>query len=380
MIRTTASRTASRMPVEIHAEAVNSSGLSRPVTGFGRERQEAEQELDEQRVPLPITQSAEWLIASGYVGSTLITARDSSGRPVAAAGVGIGRTRSLPGHVIYRIDRFGASGVIAADEEILRGLTRAARDDARCVRVHLGIFERDATARQQLAAILSTLGYVKALNTSGYQRTLSLDLNRAEGELFANLAASARRNVRLPAKRGFQIRPIEDSMYVERLEALMNEVFDRTGGTVRRLPWGAIVDMSRRLPNRSRVAGLFEPNASGPDALIGFSWGCRNGRYVTYEAGASTRGRGHGNLPLAYAPLWDLISWAKSIDAEWFDLGGVTVAASPGDGDPLSGISDFKRFFCDRAVDVGEDWILETRPVRSRIARALSAALEHVGS
>ena len=126
------------------------------------------------------------------------------------------------------------------------------------------------------------------------------------------------------------------------------------------------------------MIGLFAPNDNGPSGLLAFAWGCVNGNYVTYDAGASTRNHDLGNMPLAYAPLWDLIAWAKRIGATWFDFGGVsTTTAAPTD-DPLGGISDFKRFFCERIVDVGEDWILEPRPIRAMIARTFSAAVERV--
>jgi lipid II:glycine glycyltransferase (peptidoglycan interpeptide bridge formation enzyme) len=70
-----------------------------------------------------------------------------------------------------------------------------------------------------------------------------------------------------------------------------------------------------------------------------------------------------------------LIAWSKRLGARWFDFGGVPLPTEKNESDqPLSGITDFKRFFCDQITEVGEDWILEPRPIRALIARAVRTA------
>ena len=349
----------------------------RHVVGFGPARNAAERQLEDAGLVLPFSQRAEWLQAVGYQNSALFIV-DCDERAQAAIGIGIGHSRSLPGHLIYRVDRVGASVSGEADADLLEGIRDATFADRRCIRLQVEVFEREPELRERLASTLQGLGFVRAPHTASYLRTPCLDLGPSEEALFAKVAASARRNVRAPAKRGFQLRTVEDPAYINRLEELIEEVFSRTGGTTREFPWAAILRASRASPNRSRVIGLFAPNDNGPSGLLAFAWGCVNGNYVTYDAGASTRNHDLGNMPLAYAPLWDLIAWAKRIGATWFDFGGVsTTTAAPTD-DPLGGISDFKRFFCERIVDVGEDWILEPRPIRAMIARTFSAAVERV--
>jgi lipid II:glycine glycyltransferase (peptidoglycan interpeptide bridge formation enzyme) len=66
--------------------------------------------------------------------------------------------------------------------------------------------------------------------------------------------------------------------------------------------------------------------------------------------------------------MWDLIVWAKRAGATWFDFGGVT-AGTAGSGDPLGGISDFKRLFSKERAEVAEDWVLEPRKLVARLAR-----------
>jgi lipid II:glycine glycyltransferase (peptidoglycan interpeptide bridge formation enzyme) len=113
---------------------------------------------------------------------------------------------------------------------------------------------------------------------------------------------------------------------------------------------------------------------TGVESLVAFAWGCLHGDYVTYEAGAATRTQATGNLALAYAPLWDLVAWARGLGAAWFDFGGVSMGTAGDAHDPLGGIADFKRFFCNEVISVGEDWVLEPRPARAFLARAVRAA------
>jgi hypothetical protein len=346
------------------------------VSGLGSERTATERQLETHGIMLPLAQSAEWLRLRGYRSSTLFTAVDSKELPHAAAAIAIEPSRSLPGHRIFRLERLSATASAGADDELLAGIVEAARSDRRCIRAQIGLFEREPQSRQRLAQTLKRLGFTRSARSESYIRTPCLDLALSEDELFAKCAASARRNVRAPSKRGFELMALNHASYARRLEDLLDEAYGRTGGTRSGLPWAGILELSRAMPDRSRVVGLRAPDEKSPGGILSFAWGCMNGNYATYEAGASTRNHRWGNLALAYAPLWDLIAWAKRSGAMWFDLGGVTAKAS-GVDDPLGGISDFKRFFCDEIVDVGEQWVFEPRRIRAMIARTLSAAARH---
>jgi hypothetical protein len=356
----------------------NPQSRTHHIRGFGSAREAAEQELDSAGIVLPFPQRGEWHQAIGHSSSSLVVMSDADGHARAAAGIGIGRSRALPLHRIYRVERLGSSPNDADDDALLEAITDAARSDRLCIRLHLGIFEPNAERRQRLGDVLRKAGFVRARQPESYRRTPSLDLGPSTEALFSKLASSARRNVRAPAKRGFQFMPIDDPAYADKLAELLEDSFRRTGGSAVPLPWKTILRRSGRSPNRSRVVGLFKPGDVTPSSLLAFAWGCVNGNYVTYEAGASARQEGLGNLPLAYAPVWDLIAWAKGIGAKWFDFGGVSAVGESAPDDPLGGITDFKRFFCERVIEVRDEWTLEPRPVRAMIARTVSAAVERM--
>jgi lipid II:glycine glycyltransferase (peptidoglycan interpeptide bridge formation enzyme) len=74
--------------------------------------------------------------------------------------------------------------------------------------------------------------------------------------------------------------------------------------------------------------------------------------------------------------IWDLIQWVKRTAALWFDLSGVTLGSTEDGKDALGGISDFKRFFSRTIVNVGEEWILESHPIRTPLAGGASALVK----
>jgi lipid II:glycine glycyltransferase (peptidoglycan interpeptide bridge formation enzyme) len=123
---------------------------------------------------------------------------------------------------------------------------------------------------------------------------------------------------------------------------------------------------------------MFRTDATGPKALLAFAWSHHHGDHAHYDASGSTRNTDI-KAPLAYALIWDLCLWAKQHGATWFDFGGITAgSAASGDADPVGGISDFKRYFSKTVVSVGEEWMLEPRPLRAKLARSISRAISYV--
>jgi lipid II:glycine glycyltransferase (peptidoglycan interpeptide bridge formation enzyme) len=96
---------------------------------------------------------------------------------------------------------------------------------------------------------------------------------------------------------------------------------------------------------------------------------------VEYRAAGSTR-QSDVHIPYGYLLAWQMMQWAKAEGAEWFDMGGVTIAEQ--DRPELDGISRFKRYFSKDVVEVGAEWVLEPSPVRARLATLVSSGASHV--
>ncbi len=346
---------------------------------LGAHRTSVENDLARHGIVLPLPQRAAWVREQPNTEGVLLVASRAPGDPVAAAGLAVRGSRALPGHHRVLVERLGASSSAEADAALLTAAARIATEDRRCLRATIELFERDTARRAALGAVLAELGFLRATSPRSYATTLALDLDVGERELFRGIAWKARRDVRLATKRRLELRAIVDPSYAPRLNALMEETFRRTGAPVPVVPWERVIEWSALDPGASRVSALIDPRSSGSDALVSFAWGCLHGTYVTYQAGASTRSQTLRNIPLGYAPLWDLIAWSCTTPAEWFDFGGVTPGTHANRTDPLGGISDFKRYFCKHVVDVGEDWILEPKTLRASFSRSVAAAARWAG-
>ncbi len=150
----------------------------------------------------------------------------------------------------------------------------------------------------------------------------------------------------------------------------MREIMARTGGRHRRHDWPRLVEFCARHPGLARLVGRLHTEVSGPKSLLAFMLSFFHGDHAQYHTAAST-GASCLRMSLSYAVAWDLMRWAKSQGATWFDFGGITVGTQGDPDDPLGGISDFKRFFSKQVVDVGEEWTLEPSRVRAGLARGV---------
>jgi lipid II:glycine glycyltransferase (peptidoglycan interpeptide bridge formation enzyme) len=279
----------------------------------------------------------------------------------------------MPGHVILRVAKFGGRLPGEVCQVALQAVTKLARNTPRLLRLQLNVFSRNR--RETIGKTLEELGFREVRPPSSYRHTLVIDLKPSEDEIFASLGKSARRRIRETVKLSLRSVVITDPLYAERLKELQREALRRTGGHSPSEDWQGILRMSKEHPNLSRVVGLFLGEDTAPENMGAFGWVCNNGDHGEYRAAGSTR-RSDVRLPLGYLLVWDMIRWAKATGAEWFDMGGVTLAE--GDETALKGISEFKRFFSSEVVEVGAEWVLEPAPVRARIASEVSNGAQRI--
>lgn len=347
---------------------VASSCRTTLLRGPSEERVRCERDLDRLGVPVPLPYRQ---IAAAVVPARetwLIAVRGREGRCAGALGVNVRPAPYLAGHVVLSVVRLGASLAPAIRRLALETLTDAVRRDPRVLRVTVEVFSRDADDREDYAAHLRALGLKPLEPRSGYRQTLTLDLRLDESTIFAGFERSARRNVRSLSRQPVTLAPIIDPRFADRLEVLMLETLVRTGGRYARQHWRAMIDLTLEAPHLSRLVGIFRNDCAGPESLLAFAWGCAHGDHVQYSHGASTRDLPF-RIPLAYPLMWDLVTWAKRIGATWFDFGGVTDGTVGDAGDPLGGISAFKRFFSREVATVADEWVYEPPSMRARAAR-----------
>jgi hypothetical protein len=276
------------------------------------------------------------------------------------------KTRSLPGHRRLRVEAFGPAVSAAARDALVAGVAEFARSEPRVLAVLLEVFATDSAQRESIGRVAQSLGFRPNDDYRRYVDTLAVDLAPDTDSMFANLHARARRGVREAGKKGFRVEPITDPRFAPQMAMLLQETMARTGGNYTQHDWPSIIAFSSAHPSLSRIVGNFRPGDDSIDSLVAFAWGSCHGDRVEYGTAASTRRE--GTVSLSYPLAWDLITWAKTNGAAWFDFGGVTSGTQQSD-DPLGGISDFKRYFTKNVLRVGEEWILEPRPVLAGLAR-----------
>jgi Acetyltransferase (GNAT) domain len=339
-------------------------------------REACEQALVTAGVRLPLPHRAAWARTRPDVESWLVALRAADGRWAAAFGVYAAASRALPGFRLLRVERLGEALPRVHWSAAVAALADIVRRERRALRVSVELFSRDQETRATLGALLRDCGFAQAATARNWDRTLALDLQPDQDALLASFSPTARRALRAVPKLPVEVRLIQDRELGGRLDVLLREAFARTGSRYTgKWDWAGVIELSQELADASRLVGLFRVDRDGPDALLGFAWGCWNGESVSYLAGASSRPSDLHRVGIVYPLFWDLIVWAKQIGATWFDLGGVT-EGTLGSGDPVGGISDFKRLFSKQVIDVAEDWVFEPRPVPARLAALVSTGAD----
>lgn len=324
-----------------------------------------ERDLAAREVGLPLGHRAAWReadLARGW----LVSAREA-GAPAAAIFVERRPTRALPLHFVARAERVGAAvslpGLLAALSAAAEAAIRA--NDV--LRLEIATFHRDPAVRAALGDHLAALGFVRSEAMQSYRDTAAVDLGPREDALFAGFHRTARRHIRAVDKNPVALATVEPR-HAAAVEALVRETRARTGGHYTHKPWARLIAFGRDNPSLMRWTGLFHETSG---ELLAFASGHLHGDHATYADAGSTR-RDDVKLPMGYGLVWDLMRWAKREGASWFDFGGIT-EGSHGDGrDPVGGISDFKRYFQGEQLEVGDEWILEPRPLRAKLAGMIS--------
>jgi hypothetical protein len=278
-------------------------------------------------------------------------------------------SRALPGHRIWRVRRFPCDRVAGDVEQRIAAIADAAFGTPRVLRCQLQLFALDAEHLGRAAAAAKAAGFRHGRPES-YTRTVLLDLTGSEDDVLRRFGGSARRGLRKTAASGLEVHPVTDPAFALRLAELEAVTRARTGGRYRTQNWRGWLDFVRTRPEQARIAGLFRGAGREPEHLLSYALGCRHAGVVEYRAAASMRSP-ELTVPLAYAPAWELMRWARDLGVGIFDFGGVT-ASAPEHADAQARISQFKQHFGKTVSRVAEEWVLEPRPLRSRLARALS--------
>lgn len=336
-----------------------------------------ERELLEAEASVPLSHRSCWIREMTTGRHWYVESRDErDGSLSAAFPIRRSPVRSLPGHCRLRWTRFGYAarevGLLAA-LDVLPGVPESR---PRVLSQSVEIFTVDSARRSVLENAAQRRGFTRAARGRRYRYTARVDLRPDEGDIASSFSGTCRRFIRDPAKKSYRVRPLREERWADRMEEIWEETFARTGVRPPPRRWPEHLAFARRHPDLYRIMGTFAPSYPERESLVSFACGRYNVDHASYADGASTRDVEPG-VALTYAPMWELMKWAKEQGCAWFDMGGIT-EGSREDDDVRGGISDFKRRFTEDVVEVGTEWVVEADSLRSTVASAVSASASGV--
>lgn len=289
---------------------------------------------------LPLQQRHLWLRHSKRE-FFLMQSRDPSGQAAMQAVVTVHRSRP-PLHLGQGfVNRLGAAK--NGDEELagLALLRRLCAEHTDLLTLRLQprrprVRElRDYEDRARLS------GYV-LVEPEGITRTPLYDLRPQPEAALAAMGQQFRRKFKARARQEVELRVLDEPRFAESCQNASRAAVERTGGETRRIEWDTLFAVARERPELLRIVGLFL--RSRPDELLAFASACRHGVVAEYTSAGSRNDPELRKMPFNYWLLWELFLWARKHGSLVMDLGGVTVG---GPGDPLAGVSRFKRHLTD---------------------------------
>ena len=335
---------------------------------LGPERAVWEWRLRAGGLAIPMMDHWEWSAALGH-DTWFLGIEDQAGFCMGGLALRVHPSRAVPGFRILRVERLGGSLRPEGYQAAMEALAWVARQQRRVLRLHVEVFAPDPSTRSGLGAEAGRVGMKPSPVPRCYGPTTLIDLSRDPAAILAGFNSTARQNIRAVGKHPVEVRAVTEPGLAVRLNDLLRDTMQRTGGTFRAREWEGILAYSRDHPDRSRVVGLFRTGQTGPQSLIAYAWGCFHGDHVQYSTAATVRSPDI-RMPMAYCLAWDLMQWGHGCGARYFDFGGIT-EGSQGGTDPLGGISDFKRYFKGTPATVGEEWILEPHPAAAAVNRMI---------
>lgn len=277
-------------------------------------------------------------------------------------------SRVLPGHFRFRLSLSENASEPSVIRAILSFLATCTEAHPRLLETQIELFGR-GEVRKELERWARGHGFEARNPPSRYRYTAVVELGPSPEEIFASFSGTCRRFVRTAERRGFSVGVLDEAQWAPRMAELWVETFARTRGRGPSRTWERRLDYARRHPDLYRIVGMFGPGYPDPASLKSFSSAVKNSDHAVYVDGASTRDVPSG-VSLSYAPMWDLIQWARRRNCTWFDLGGVPDPSSDDTSGRLDGITAFKRRFSgsDEVVEVRSEWRIGHHSPRTRVA------------
>ena len=231
------------------------------------------------------------------------------------------------------------------------------------------VYATEMSEKELGGQLLMRAGFEPEPRARGFHRTLLVPVNGSAAERLERISYAARRGIRQVHERGYGVAPVVDTSAAPRLTWLNAQARRRTGGQPHEQHFATIIETARLMPLHSVLLGVYHPERSVDTALVGFAHAFSTGTSVVYASAGTERAADIGSTPLSYGVVWRLLEWTAGIGCDLFDFGGVTPLEEQ--GNPLAGISEFKRKFRGAEAHVASDYSIPLKRASAALLHAL---------
>ncbi|MBI2798015.1 peptidoglycan bridge formation glycyltransferase FemA/FemB family protein [Candidatus Saccharibacteria bacterium] len=202
-------------------------------------------------------------------------------------------------------------------------------------------FEPELMLDKTLLTDLTDLGLAKArFDLQWNKSTIVVDLSPSEDEILQSFKQKHRYNIRLSARKGVVVRPMElTEANMRTMYGLLLETQKRNGFHMR--SWN-YMSTFWKLYSRAGQGQMFF--AYMGDEILSGVFATWLGTRALYKDGGSTRT--HSNLMAPYLAQWEVMKWLKGHGVTKYDLHGMPPRNKlEDDSHPLAGLVRFKQGF-----------------------------------
>jgi len=199
-------------------------------------------------------------------------------------------------------------------------------------------------------------------------RTRILDLRPPIEDILAQFPKKTRTLLQTKRPDEVRVKELARREQIPELQSALDDSFHRSVAKSFHYDFESLFGTLEKFPGAAAAFGLCL--SDDWNSLKAFIAGVASPPLFEYTAAGSRTNARLRQLPFNYILLWRLVETAKALGASTFDMGGIT---DGGPGDPLAGISFFKRRFSGLDVDIGREFALRIRPGRCRLYSLLRA-------
>jgi lipid II:glycine glycyltransferase (peptidoglycan interpeptide bridge formation enzyme) len=230
--------------------------------------------------------------------------------------------------------------------------------DAFCIKVDPEIIDTGTGLNPLLEA-----GFIKALRDIQYNiATVVVDLVPGEDEILAAFKQKTRYNIRLAAKKGVEVKPVETTPdTIQQLYEMSRTTYERAGVYVRGKSYFKDFWNLHAQSGTGQMFFAYFDDRPMAGAFITFL-----GASALYKDGASYRD--HPELQAPYLMQWEIMRWLKAKGINAYDLHGVPPKSHIDDAShPLAGLARFKRGFNPEITEFIGTYDLVLKPVQYKL-------------